>query len=371
MPRVLRNVLGSFSDGAILFPLIAAICAATGESSAKLFLSTGLMYLFSAWYFRVPMSVQPLKAIAIAAVVSGASFLEIRVAGGLLGALCLMLLFFPLERWVQNIPKYVVHGIQLGLGLMLMKRGIEILYPKLTAHMNGETLYFIIGFLAVVVVGHFFKLSVLGLIAAAGVVLGLKQTDPSSVPSITVKQPIHWGQVVGLVLPQLVLTGTNSVIATVDVAHRYFGKRASRLTVRALLTSIGLGNLGVAWLGGLPFCHGSGGVTAHVRGGSDHGFSNGVIGLFLLSLALVQMLGSHVILEYPPVLMGVMLFMVGVYHALLAQPAWENKHVRLGLAVMAAVSAFTGNLLLGVAIGVSVQKTKELLILRRVKHDCV
>ena len=129
MARVFRNILGSFSDGAILFPLIAAIASGTGVSSAQLFLSTSLLYFISGFWFRVPMAVQPLKAIAIAAIVSGASFLEIRWAGALLGVLCLACLMLPVEKMKDRIPKYVIQGIQLSLGLMLMRRGVEILFP--------------------------------------------------------------------------------------------------------------------------------------------------------------------------------------------------------------------------------------------------
>ena len=50
-----------------------------------LFASAGIIYVLSGLWFRVPMPVQPLKAIAIAAVVSGASYLEVRWAGAVVG----------------------------------------------------------------------------------------------------------------------------------------------------------------------------------------------------------------------------------------------------------------------------------------------
>ena len=355
MARALRNILGSFADGAILFPLIAAICLGSGVSSAPFFLSTGAIYLISALWFRIPMPVQPLKAIAIAAIVSGSSFLEIRLAGALLGLLCLASLMLPIDRLKDRIPKHVIHGIQLSLGVMLMRRGLEILIPLFPHLWNIPTLFLGVGCTLSLCLGRVVNLSVLGVLAALGVVLGLTQTDLNDIPPRIVESKLSFERILLLVVPQILLTGSNSIVATYDVAHRYFGEKAKRVTIRSLLTSIGLGNLLVAFAGGLPFCHGSGGMTAHVRGGSDHWLSNFVIGFFLLGLSLFQIHGANVNLQYPPVLLGVMLIIVGGYHALLAKPSWNEVHLRPTLVVAGAVSGLTNNLLLGLTVGLTLQ----------------
>jgi len=371
MARVLRNILGSFSDGAILFPLIAAISSGTGVSSAKLFLTTGLVYFVSGLWFRVPMAVQPLKAIAIAAIVSGASFLEIRLAGALLGVLCLASLILPVEKIKARIPQYVIQGIQLSLGLMLMRRGLEVFCPLLPHFWETPNLFLVAGCLVSVIMGSAVNFSFLGVLAALGVVLGLTHMAPDPLPTPIIQSKLNLERILFLVVPQLLLTGTNSVISTCDVAHRYFGAQAKRVTVRSLLMSIGFGNGLVAWMGGLPFCHGSGGVTAHVRGGSDHWLSNFVIGFFLFGLALFQIYGAHVALQYPPFLLGVMLFIVGGYHALLARPSWKNISLRPTLIAIGLVSAFTNNLLLGVTAGLALHYALNRWDVRRSIYDTV
>lgn len=371
MARVFRNILGSFSDGAILFPLIAAIASGTGVSSAQLFLSTSLLYFVSGFWFRVPMAVQPLKAIAIAAIVSGASFLEIRWAGALLGVLCLACLMLPVEKMKDRIPKYVIQGIQLSLGLMLMRRGVEILSPVLPNLWTTPNVLLGMGCVVSLILGRAVNLSFLGVLAALGVVLGLSHTGEVHAASQVVDSKISLERILVLVAPQLLLTGTNSVISTCDVAHRYFGDQAKRVTIRSLLTSIGLGNCLVALMGGLPFCHGSGGVTAHVRGGSDHWLSNFVIGLFLLGLSLFQFYGANVSLQYPPFLLGLMLLIVGGYHALLAKPSWKEVPLRPFLIVMGIVSVLTNNLLLGLTLGLALQLGMTRFVVHRSVYDSV
>src|SRR5690606_37983249 len=115
--------------------------------------------------------------------------------------------------------------------------------------------------------------------------------------------PLRYDIILALVLPQLALTLTNSVVGTEAAARRYFGERAGRVTASRLLRSIGLGNMLVAPLGGLPFCHGSGGVTAHVKGGAQTWHMNLIIGGVLLTLAGASwLLDIALIPAYPQLL---------------------------------------------------------------------
>ncbi|MBI3534589.1 MAG: hypothetical protein HY072_03765 [Deltaproteobacteria bacterium] len=58
-----RNFTGAFSDGAILFPLLATLSSVSNFSGTLLLLSSAVLYIGSGLFFKVPMSVQPLKAI--------------------------------------------------------------------------------------------------------------------------------------------------------------------------------------------------------------------------------------------------------------------------------------------------------------------
>ena len=75
------NFVGSFSDAAVLFPLLILIGQKTSFQLPLLFFSAGLLVIFSGIYYKVPMSVQPLKSIAIAAI-------EAKIITGLFGCIC-------------------------------------------------------------------------------------------------------------------------------------------------------------------------------------------------------------------------------------------------------------------------------------------
>ena len=65
--KLANNIMGAFADGAVLFPLLITLSTQNGMNLSYLLLSAGLAYVVSGYVFRVPMSVQPLKSIAIAA----------------------------------------------------------------------------------------------------------------------------------------------------------------------------------------------------------------------------------------------------------------------------------------------------------------
>ena len=73
------------------------------------------------------MSVQPLKSIAIAALALGASLQEIRLAALLLAACCLLLSAGEVDRLAARIPVRLIHGLQLGLGVILAVQGVHFL----------------------------------------------------------------------------------------------------------------------------------------------------------------------------------------------------------------------------------------------------
>ena len=118
---------------------------------------------------------------------------------------------------------------------------------------------------------------------------------------------------------------------------------------------MGLGNIVTAIFGGLPFCHGSGGMTAHVRGGSRHWHSNLIIGIFLIALALGQGIWGATELNYPPILLSLLLGTVGFFHLQLAAPSWKNPIHRNVLVAMGVSAFLTENLIVTLVIGIALE----------------
>lgn len=364
----IRNLFGAFADGAVLFPLLAALSLQAGFDSTVLLAFAGAAYLASAAIFRVPMSVQPLKSIAIAGLALGATSAEVRVSGAALGAGCLLLAFLDADRLAGRVPASLIHGLQLALGVLLMMQGLKYGQAAWSGPWAGASLVGLTG--AILLLTWHTEFPILGVVATAGLAYAVVAGGDgaargaalgSAVPANTAGDFPRGSMVAALVFPQLALTLANSVLGTRDVARRYFGARAGRVTVTRLLRSIGVGNLLAAAAGGLPYCHGSGGVTAHVRGGSTHWVSNVIIGAALLVLAGVQFGGGALALQYPRPLMACLLFGTGVFHLGLARPTWESADGKIKLLVMGAAAALTQNMLYVLGLG----------ILTEVFHDFV
>jgi SulP family sulfate permease len=154
-----------------------------------------------------------------------------------------------------------------------------------------------------------------------------------------------------LALPQIPLSLANSIYSTEDAAQQYFGASATHVTARRLLTTMGLSNIGAALFGGVPVCHGCGGLTAHYRLGARTGGAPLMLGVFFL---LFGLLGGQSLLPLlqliPMAILGVLLAYVGVQHGLLARDlkGWREW---LPALTVALVGFLTRNLALGFAAG--------------------
>jgi MFS superfamily sulfate permease-like transporter len=140
-----------------------------------------------------------------------------------------------------------------------------------------------------------------------------------------------------LALPQLPLTLGNAVIATARENNRLFPDRL--VSERKIMLSTGVMNLGSAVLGGVPMCHGAGGMAGHVRFGARTGGALIILGALLLSLALFFSGSIQTLFRmFPTPILGVILFLAG------AQLAWgpgaSFRQVRgTGRLVMSATAA--------------------------------
>ena len=153
-------------------------------------------------------------------------------------------------------------------------------------------------------------------------------------------------------LAQLPLTFGNAVVATADAERSYFGGRARRVRPARLAASIGVANALAGLSGGLPLCHGAGGVTAHYKLGARTAFSTLAAGsLFVaLGLGLGSSLPALLQLLAPGALAG-MLAYVAIQHGVLAGQL-ERLDDRLIAGGVGLTTLMSGNLAIGFAAGV-------------------
>jgi SulP family sulfate permease len=166
---------------------------------------------------------------------------------------------------------------------------------------------------------------------------------PSSLQFPTLSLHSFTTAAVVLVLPQLPLTFANSCLATEDAARTYFGAASGRVTAGRLALSLGIANLLAGSMGGMPICHGAGGMTAHRSFGARTGGAPIFIGAVLLTLAIA--IGASLaaaLAGFPlPILAG-LLIVAGLLHIALLKDLRHPAHWALALAV--GVTGFLSNL---------------------------
>jgi SulP family sulfate permease len=163
------------------------------------------------------------------------------------------------------------------------------------------------------------------------------------------------------VLPQLPMTVGNAIISNTDVAHGYFGKQAVRVTNRSSSISQGIANVCASVFGGMPMCHGAGGLAAHYRFGARTGGSNLIIGITLLILALIFGESIVPVLNLlPRSILGVLLVFAGIQLSLMIQDLRNKKDFFVALLILGLALAFNLGIafLAGIALAYALKSEK-------------
>ena len=110
------------------------------------------------------------------------------------------------------------------------------------------------------------------------------------------------------------------------------------MSERAVAWSTGVMNLGASLIGGIPMCHGAGGMAGHVQFGARTGGSSIILGSMLLfaGLFLSASIGT-VFSVFPQSVLGVILFLAGLQLALGSRDVGAEKADRF---VVLATAAF-------------------------------
>ena len=350
---------GSVGDLGTLLPLAFGMIMINGMSATGLFLTVGLMYLLGGAYFRVPIAVQPMKVVSAYAIALALTPGVITGSGMLLAALLLLLGATGLVNVVAKVvPRPVVRGVQLSTGVLLLSRGASLIVGNSPFQaMRGGSEPFLsvqaVGPVPMsVVVGVLFGVVTLFLLrnrrypaglvvvvcgAIFGAALGAWRELSSASVGFYLPEILPFGFPTGLdftyclfalVLPQIPMTMGNAVIASRDLSFEYFGEDSRRVTDRALCLSMGLANAFSSVVGGMPVCHGAGGLAAHYAFGARTAGSNFVIGGFFVLLAVLLGPGSISVLHLLPMgVLGVLLFFAGIQLALTIQDVESRSHL--------------------------------------------
>ncbi len=358
---------GALADLGVMLPLILALIALNGMDATAVFAGVGLAYILVAIVYRLPIPVQPLKSVSALALAMGLAPVII-VTGAIWNAVAFLGMGLAgLDGWVQKaFPKPVVRGIQLGLAWLLFKSAWTLVIKAPEAwqgglNFSGQT----IAWLWILVIGAaVFLLAFLFWrrdFAALGVVtfgigiatfhiglpsVSLHFTLPKFLPLIPSWVQL-WQGLIFLALPQIPLSLGNSIYATADAARQYFGDKAAHVSERKLMLTMGATDAMTALIGGVPLCHGCGGLTSHYRLGARTGAAPLMLGTIFLLLGLLGGSASMQILGLIPFpVLGVLLAYVGFQHMLLARDL-SGAQAWLTALLVLALTLWTSNLAIG------------------------
>jgi MFS superfamily sulfate permease-like transporter len=354
-----HELAGAFGDIGTDLPLIVALIATCGLDAASVCIVFGALQVATGLLYGIPMPVQPLKAMAAIMLAQRLSP-EVFAGGGLvIGATMLLLAATGLLDWLARvIPLAVVRGIQLGLGITLAMLAMReyagsdgapgyvlaaacvVLLLVLRRQRRVPAPLVVIG--AGVLYALLFRVDLTNLTSAVG--LGLP------VFALPTGDAIVQGALL-LALPQLPLSLGNSVVATSQTTHDLFPERA--VTVRKIGTTYGLMNLVGPLFGGVPVCHGCGGLVGFHGFGARTGGAPVIYGGLYLVLGLVFAPGlADVVRVFPMPVLGVVLFFEAIaLMSLVRDVSADRTALWIALAVSGAVVGLPYGYVVGLVAG--------------------
>jgi MFS superfamily sulfate permease-like transporter len=360
---------GAFGDLGTLIPFVAAYVGVLRMDPFGVLFAFGVAMLACGLYYKTPFPVQPMKAIGAVAALQAVQTAVVTPAAVYSAALVtgVIWLALGLTGWVTRIarlvPPAVVIGIVLGLGFGFMLQGVKM--------MQGDWLVAAVAATGTLLLMGSRRIPAMFVLLAFGAVVGALR-NPELIARLA-EAPVgfrapqfslidlSWNQFwVGLVLlalPQVPLTLGNAVIAIRKENNRLFPHRP--VSEDGVAVSTGLMNLFGSAVGGIPMCHGAGGMASHVAFGARTGGSVVILGGLLLVLALFFSSSITLLFQlFPGAVLGVILFVAGLQLALGSSVLPDDRAERLVVLACAALCLWNvgAGFLVGMALHALLQR---------------
>lgn len=315
-----RNELaGAFGDFGTFVPLVTAMIILNDLDPKGVFLTFGLLYVYSGFTFRVPIPIQPMKAIAVIMITKTLPLSQLVGAGLVVGGFFVLLAFTNTINLIRRVtPKSVIRGVQFGLGLNLILVALKFMLQE---YLIG----WILSLIGVAIALIFFnskRFPPALLLLPIGIAFSIYDGFPLGIfaddinigfPRVLLPTTVDIVQgAFALAIPQIPLTIGNAILATSLLSKDYFKER-NRVSVKHLSLSHGLMNLFSMLMGGIPVCHGAGGLAGHYRFGARTGGALIIIGAILTFLSIFYGNAiSQILALFPFSILGVLLFFSGL-----------------------------------------------------------
>jgi len=348
----LRELAGSMGDFGTLFPLAIGYIIVCGLNPAGFLVMMGIANIVTGLVYQLPMPIEPMKVLAVVAIAQHWSPSMVYASGFAMGVIWLIFAVTGVISWIARVtPNSVIRGIQVALGVLLAMEAFKMI-----------STWWTIGIISILVVlvlrqNRYAPAAIVLMILGVVIIFikGQSQQINSpflSLPSLTVfRLKEVWLTLLLAGFAQVPLTVTNATIATSSLIKTYWPEKA--VSERKLSWNQGIMNLILPFFGGMPMCHGAGGLAGQYYFGARTGGTNILEGLIEISMGLFlanSIAGLFAV--FPMAIVGAMMFLVGVELTKFAKDIRLNKDL-IPMAVTVIVSLAT-NMAYGFLVGLIV-----------------
>lgn len=307
----LREFSGAMGDFGTLIPLAVGYIVVCGLDPAALLMSVGIISIATGLFFRLPVPIEPMKVLAVVAIAQAWTPSMVYASGFAMGIIWVAFAFTGLIDLVARYtPQAVIRGIQAALGIMLAIQAFNLISTwwllgaiAIAIALLLRSNRFLPGILLLMLMG-------LGIILYQGVSIDQVKFCFALPAMTSFDFSDLWPALLLAGFAQIPLTATNAVLSTASVMKTYWPEQEIR--PKKLAASIGIINLVLPFTGGIPICHGAGGLAAKHFFGARTGGANILIGMVELFCGLF--FASAVALlfaNFPQAIIGAMLLLVG------------------------------------------------------------
>lgn len=308
----LRELAGSMGDFGTLFPLAIGYIVVCGLNPAGFLVMMGITNIVTGLVYRLPMPIEPMKIIAIVAIAQHWTPSMVYASGFGMGMIWIILAFTGIIDWIARItPNSVIRGIQVTLGILLAMEAYKMI-----------STWWLIGIVSILIVllfrqNRYAPAAIVLMITGIGMMLWKGQFEQISSPmlsfptftSFSLKEV--WQTMLLAGFAQVPLTATNATIATSSLIKAYWPER--NVNARQLAWNQGIMNVILPFLGGMPTCHGAGGLAGQYYFGARTGGTNIIEGLIEIAMGLFLAASiASLFAVFPRAIIGAMMFMIGI-----------------------------------------------------------
>jgi MFS superfamily sulfate permease-like transporter len=340
-----RELAGSVGDFGTLLPLVIGYLTVCRMDPTGLLVVLGVMNIAAGLFYRIPVPIQPMKVLAVVAIAAAWSPEKVYTSALVMGVVWLVLGFGGvMSRIAAYTPKSVVRGVQLALGVMLAVKGLWM--------MTGGWLLGLVSLGVVLATSRLRHSPAALVLVVMGAGVAIFSGDVSGIgpvaftpPPVTMFDPsLIWPVLLEAGFAQIPLTATNAVIAAAGLMNDLWPGR--NVTEKQLSISMGAMNLAAPFFGGMPMCHGAGGVVSKHYFGARTGGANIIEGGFEIALGLLFAAGLVAVLgAFPLSVLGALLIMVGIELTKFA------GKLRFDMELLTALVVVLGAVTLNMAVG--------------------